>query len=425
MKKILITLGLLVAGVVATNMYFAHQIRLQLEDVTKMIRSFGGVFSYTGVNVNLRGHLELTDVSFFGPGMDDSVRVEKVSIRSGSLFGVQKLARDFHQQRAPGELNIAFEGMHVPLNGDAFKQLMTPSGSDEHFLMAGCGEHKQLTQAELNAMGYGPTVLVDSYVNFHLFNNGQWMELEATTKAKDMNEISFKLDVTLNSPSRDFMALGAAAPQATLNNVKLTYLDHGLTQRILNYCQQETELPKEDYIQAHLASFKTVLHGYGVNVGENALRNYQSFILQSGSLGLLIKPITEFRLQEFANADPEYIEKQFRMTMLVNDQEAGELDVIEMTQQEKDQFQSSQSKQSVAIGGVATEMSLESSREIAVAKLDKHIAELVEVETISGRLIEGRILQADGKKLLLHVFQENGTMEIPIKYAQIMRVNLK
>lgn len=425
MKQVLVLLLAIIVVIVGTNFYFDRQIEKQLELGAQLMQGMGGILNYSDVRVTFAGNVQIDNVGFMAPDMDDIVRFDRIEVRSGSLFGVQKLARDFSEKRIPEQLSVAFEGLHVPLGSEVYGRINAAKASpSDELALAGCGKRTGLSDKDYASMGYGSAVVMDTYIDLQIMNEGQWLELDIKAKAAEMYDMALKLDVSLNASSRDMIAVGAASANATLSEFIVDIVDNGFIRRLMAFCQKESGLERTEYLAKHLLAWQEVWKRNGFLAGDNMVAAYSQFLEKPEHLRIRIKPLNSFGFQDFGEISPELLPYQFNMILEVNDKAAGGLDLTVMSSSEQSAWNEAHGMLPIAAGSEVVEEN-SNPLTLAVADLRNHVNELVVLRLTSGRVVDGRILQADDEGLLLHSYYSGGTIEIPINYSQIEEAKRK
>lgn len=435
MKRILVGL-LIVAGMYfGANMYFGYKIEKELKSMASNVQMVGGHLTYTDVKINYKGNIQVDNLSFFAPGMDENLRIDQLLIQSGSFLGVHKLANDMQESRIPEQVNWLFKGVQVPVGGEMFKQMVSFSENDDAFNLAACGDKKSLKFDDYLKMGYPNTVSMDIFVDFTVFNEGQWFVLDVRAQTEEMSDSRVKLDVTLNATSRDAMVIGASAMNAELNEIVMEYEDKGFVSRLLNFCRDESGLPRNDYIESHIAEWGDAWREQGYIAGENIVDAYSTFVNNPQSFSLTATPNNVMNIQKMMMTSPDLILYELKTQLVVNGQPKGALDITAMDKAQQEEWVAQQEAEESNLSEADSETPQKETRRwrkgkpksvpISVEELSNHTMEMVELRLSSGRRVEGRILKADDKKLIVHSYQPGGSMEVPVKYSQITDAALK
>lgn len=433
MKRVLTAVLVIIGGAIATNYYFAYKIEQQLKAATQTIQALGGFLSYSGVDVTLGGNIEIDNVLLTAPGMDDKLVIKRILVRSGSFFGVQSLASDIRNSRVPKQLGLSFQGMQIPFDNSAYNDYRQinalPSEGEQGLLLAGCGGNL-FSKSGYQKMGYGDILAMDSKIDFRVMNEGQWIEVDVHSVIDDMYEMGVSLDLTLNAKSRDIAALGLAGTGATLNKMVMDYQDRGLVRRIIDFCSNASKLPADQFLTKHADAWLAAWKNMGVNPGENLLTAYRQFIQKPEHIQFTIKPLTEFKLTEMANMEADRFPYLFRTSLKVNGNDMGWLEISEMNSKQLAAWRS-EDKDSTPSAATSSATPSNNDQDNALppspelTDLQNHIQKQVEIQLTNGRIIEGKILEADGNTVLIHSIQKDGSMKIPITYTHIAEVKFK
>lgn len=422
MKRLLFILAAFVLLLVGSNFYYAHQAKKHLDTLANTLRMMGGNLEYRDLGITLGGRVEIEDLRIKAPGSEENLNLGLVSLHTGSIIGIHKLAMDVRKNRFPEQLGLSFEGVQVVIGGEAYKQIHALDHDyPERFLLAGCGERTSISDADLVKMGYGDFVSVSSHLEYRLMNKGQWVEMESKTTIDGMNEIAAKVDISLNATSRDMAALGSAMGNAKLHELVVEYNDQGYFQRLLDLCHKESGLPRMEFLDRHMEAWKQAWLQRGFVAGENLVTAYRRFIEQPEQFRISAKPNEDIGLTEFANVSPELLPYQFASDLQVNGVAAGRLDVTVWEESGKNQEKS----RLVTMPGLTPTATGEKIVTIEVGELRNYLNQQVILRLSNGRTLEGKIVQLSDDGLQIQSYQTGGKMTIPVTYAQIEEARAK
>lgn len=433
MKRILGAVLVLVAVIFGSNYYYGRQVEKHLDSAALFVRAMGGNLEYSGVTITLGGDIRIEGVRASAPELGEDMSVERIVLRTGSVLGVHKLATEVRKNRLPQQLGLSFEGVRIFLIGAGAQEWNTlaPQGS-ESLSAAGCGDRTQFLESDYTAMGYNTWLMMDSHIDYRLLHEGEWLELEVQTVTEDMHDISMKMDFTLNAASREMAAIGMAMAGAQLNEVRVDYNDKGYAERVIEFCQQQTELGRKEFLVHHLEAWQEAWKSIGFVAGENTVAAYRQFLVQPEHFAISAKPTGSFSWEGMEDIAPELLLYQFQIALEVNGVAAGRLDLTPMDQAAKRAWRVEHGNENPS-----AEPAPESStgerpvqrrgkpRAVAVEDLGAHLNDYVILELSSGRTVEGRIRRLNEDALQLEGFQSGGTMTIPVPYGQIVKAYLK
>jgi hypothetical protein len=427
MKRVLVGVAALGAVLLGVNFYYTQQVKKHLDSAAGVMRSMGGYLEYDDVGITLGGDVEIDRVRIMIPGLDESLSLDRIALRTDGLWGVHRLAMDIRKKRLPAQLGLSFEGMMLPIGGEAYRQTNAfANEASENLLVAGCDERELFDDEDIAAMGFGELVKVDTVSEYRLMNEGQWIELETRATVAGMNEVVMNMDFSLNAKSRDMSAISTALMSARFNEMVLDYHDAGYIARVIDFCAQEMAMDKAEFIAHHIDSWQEVWQEYGLVPGNNFIHGYRQFLEQPKHFRLNIKPTDDFSLVKLAQMTPDMLPYQFRSNLSVNGADMGTLEISAAAQLADDiDFQSISTADRPATTTTRTTRSNSRPRPVSVEQLNDHLNQEVVLHLNSGRTVDGRITQLSEDGLHIHSYQPTGYMTIPVSFSQIREAFVK
>jgi|GEM_PF-3331707 len=426
MKRVLVGVAALGAVLLGVNFYYTQQIKKHLDSAAGVLRSMGGYLEYHDVGITLGGDVEIDRVRIMVPGYDEGLNLDRIALRTDGLLGVHRLAMDIRKKRVPAQLGLSFEGMTIPVGGEVYRQMNAfANEATENLLAAGCDERELFDDEDIAAMGFGELVKVDTISEYRLMNEGQWVVLETRTTVAGMNEVIMNMDFSLNAKSRDIPAISAAFIYARFNEMVLEYHDAGYIPRVIDFCAQEMEMGKNEFIAHHIDSWQEIWREYGLSPGDNFVLGYRQFLDQPKHFRLSIKPTDDFSIADLAKMTPDMLPYQFRTSLSVNGTDMG---IVELSAAEKPtenaQFQlASTADQPVTTTPRSTRNTR--PRPVPVEQLHEYLNQEVVLHLNSGRRVDGRIRLLSEEGLQVHSYQPTGYMTIPVSFSQIREAFVK
>jgi hypothetical protein len=420
MKRLLLAVLALAVLVVGSNFYYAHQARKQLEAVANVLRAMGGKLEYDELRVTLGGNVEIDKIRLAAPGSDDTLLIERVALKTGSILGIHKLALDARKKRLPEALNVSVEGLLLPLGTLAYQQtnLMAMEYS-EYLLLSGCGDYTEIGDDELEKMGYGDLVSVDIHSGYRLMNGGQWVEMETHTRMEGMSVSSTQLDFSLNAKSRDLDSLGKALMSAKLSEVTIHYQDGGYLQKLFTFCQQASGASAAEFADLHVEAWESAWEDLGFGVGEEVVAAYRQFVARPDELRISARPLDDIGLKQIADLAPELFPYQFLIDVQINGTALGRLDLQPLQEEQAAEVAPGSLVPIPVARNKAIPIALE--QEAMLSQLNQE----VRLKLKSGRRLEGRIREVTAEGLQLHSYKSGGSMLIPVTFNQIEEAFLK
>lgn len=426
MKKVIIGLILLAAVVLlGGHYYYAQQIGQRLDRAAMVVSGMGGELEYRDIKITLNGEVRIEGVFFQVPGMGGALNVDRVAVHTGGPLGVHSLAMDIRDQQLPKTLGVSFEGVRFPLSSGA---AMSPVGFGA-FTAAGCGERAGFGTSELVQMGYSGLVM-DARVDYQFIGGGQLLNITVDSLFRDMHRTEVSMELSLGAPSLNAMAVGMAASNAELLGLNIDYQDRGYAKRVIDFCQNQTDLDRQAFIAHHLEAWQQMWERQGFVAGPTMIQAYRNFLAEPDQLSLSIQPSGELTMDELARSSPEMMLYQLRTTLSVNNEELGRLDLA--VREGGPLVVESESETATGDESAAVDTNPESSsagtasggQRIALDNLGRHLNRNVELHLRDGRKLEGRIEQALETSVQFKRFHGGGYVIQPIQYNDIEAVYL-
>ncbi len=428
MKRFLIALIILVAVVLlGGHYYYAQQIGKRLDKAAMIISGMGGELEYRDITITLGGEVRIDGLFFQVPGMGGALNVDRIAVHTGGPLGVHGLAMDIRDQQVPKALGVSFEGVRFPLSTDAG---MNPVGLDA-FTAAGCGDRSGFGTSELVQMGYSGLVM-DGRVDYRFIGGGQLLNVTVDSHFRDMHRTKISMELSLGASSLDATAVGMAATNAELLGLNIDYQDRGYTRRVLEFCQNATDLNRPAFIAQHLEAWRQMWERQGFVAGPTMTEAYRNFLAEPNHLGLSIKPNGDLNMNEMARSSPELMLYQLQTTLSVNHDEVGRLD---LSLREGGPLVVESETEAVAEGDAqassrthpenTSNSAPAGTQPIAIDNLHQYVNRDVELHLRDGRELKGRIEEAREVSLQFKRFHGGGYVILPVQYSDIAAVYLR
>lgn len=426
MKKVIIGLILLAAVVLlGGHYYYAQQIGKRLDNAAMVVSGMGGELEYRDIKITLDGEVRIEGLFFQMPGMGGALNVDRVALHTAGPLGVHALAMDIRDQQVPKTLGVSFEGVRFPLSSGA---AMSPVGFGA-FTAAGCGDRTGFGTSELVRMGYSGLVM-DGRVDYRFIGGGQLLNITVDSQFRDMHRTEVSMELSLGASSLNAMAVGVAASNAELLGLNIDYQDMGYAKRVIEFCQNETDLDRQAFIAQHLEAWQQMWQRLGFVAGPTMTEAYRNFLAEPDQLSLSIEPSGELSMDELSRSSPEMMLYQLRTTLSVNHEEVGRLDLavreggplVVETETETTAGGSS------ATAGTNPETSSADTtaggQRVALDNLGQHLNRDVELHLQDGRTLKGRVEEVRETSLQFKRFHGGGYVIQPIPYDDIEAVYL-
>ncbi|MCP8900473.1 hypothetical protein [Gilvimarinus xylanilyticus] len=422
MKKIgLILLVLAAAVLLGGRWYYIAQVEKQLDKAASAIAPFGGRLEYRKVDISHTGVLSVEGLHASVPGAGAELNVERISLDTGSLTGIHKLATTFKKQRFPETLTLSLEGMVMPVTA-ANTTAMHPFGFPGMgpFLAAGCGERNRLSPVDYSNMGYQDPVF-DTQIEYRAVGGGELITLKTVSEAPNLHQSQLSAEFSLGANSLSFTDMAQAVPQMRLLEASLHYHDLGFYPRLLSFCEQQAQLSRTAFIELHTEQWLETWYGLGLQAGPNTEQAYSAFIANPKQFALHVEPSQDFAMDSLNLSSLGQLLYRLRANIIVNDQSQGRLDISSASEQElsawrqeRAQTRAEQQRQSVE-----PDSSQSTLKPIAREQWQAYLGKEVQLMQTSGERVTGVLERLEEEVLRLKVFSHGGFIIRPFEYRHI------
>ncbi|WP_157960507.1 hypothetical protein [Marinimicrobium alkaliphilum] len=431
MKRVIVGCLLVVIVVIfGGNYYYGRQVDKHLDDAARLMAAMGGSLEYDGTRITPGGDIRINGLRLYAQG--ERLEIDRLVVRTGSMLGVHRLAMAVRKDRFPEQLGLSIEGMRLPLGGSGYNELDFMMGdSGGSFAAAGCGDRTDFSAQDLVAMGYS-TLVMDNHMDYRLIGGGELMELSISTHSHAMNDVALKAEFFLGARSTGMQAIAMSMAQAQLHSVDLEYQDRGYAGRVIDFCQAETGLSREAFLEQHLEAWQGVWKMAGFEAGPNLTTAYRQFLQNPQHIGVRVTPQGRLGLAELAGTSAELLMYQLQISLDVNRRDVGRFDLAvigheaqQAERRERRRAQSPALTNSESGAPASAQQPPESTGPIAVEELRRHLNAEVELRLRSGRQLQGRIRELGDHSLRLQIYQSGGHLTMPVTYADIAEAYLR
>lgn len=422
MKKIvLILLALAAAVLLGGRWYYISQVEKQLDKAASAIAQFGGRLEYRKVDISHTGVLSVEGLNASVPGAGAQLNVERISLDTGSLTGIHKLASTFKTQRFPETLTLSLEGMVMPVTA-ANTTAMHPFGfpSMGPFLAAGCGERKRFSPVDYSNMGYQDPVF-DTQIEYRAVGGGELITLKTVSEAPNLHQSQLSAEFSLGANSLSFTDMAQAVPKMRLLEASLHYRDLGFYPRLLSFCEQQTQMSRADYLEQHTEQWLEAWYELGLQAGDNTEQAYGAFVANPKQFALHVEPTQDLSADSLNVAQLGQLLYRLRADIIVNDQSQGRLDVspaseedLSAWREQRRQTRATQKRQSAASNSAQSTL-----QPIARQQWQEFLGMEVQLVQTNGDRVIGVLERLEEEVLRLKVFSHGGFIIRPFEYRDI------
>jgi len=423
-RYVLLAIVILAAGFFGGNMYFTHTMEQRLETLARMVQPFGRL-DYRKVSLTPFGDAYINGVSFRPANSDEEVWIDRLALRAGNLWALHGLPDDLRRGRLPERLGVSVTGLRIGTNGSLFSGLQAAAENNMMaFDAAGCGERRGFDGYDLAEMNYWELVM-DTDVAYVSRDNGRALELSASSLLHGM--ASTNLTMRMQMPDSPGNAKGQVqlGRGMQLDAGEFRYRDLGYADQVLNFCAAETGLDLPAYKERHLKAWANLWKAQGFDAGPNVIRAYTRFLSNPGTFTLGISSAGGGMLPQFGQS----VMDAFEMTMHVNGEAMGPLDMKIMTPQALAAFRASQPPAAAGKGQTPDEQTERTAAPgLQVVRMDDlagRVNSYGEIRLLDGRLYRGRITAVHDDNLEFQRQLSGGHITTPIPFSSIAEIRLR
>lgn len=280
MKKYLLIAVLgLVALALGMNWYYTREIRQQLDRLSAAVAMFGQL-TYDGVHLSPTGSIHIDELEFRPrqAGLPE-VGVERVSLDTGGLTDVIALKGRLESGELPPELGIRIRGLSLPFDALPDTAAVQDSGASIGlpFAAAGCDGRRVFDLDDLARMDYLRWI-ADVEMHYRIVDRGARLEPLMRVRNRDAADLTLEAELDLRAGSMSAAAIMAAAQRADLRSFSLRYEDLGFYDRMLDFCADETDMTRAEYVQHHVQAWRTRWSQVGGEPRPELVEAYRDFI---------------------------------------------------------------------------------------------------------------------------------------------------
>lgn len=444
-------------------------VREAVDEMAMAVSPFGNL-TYDGVSVSPMGTVGVDRLRFEPHDGSDDFRVARLEVNAGNLWQIYRLSEGLESDDFPSEMRILLRGIRLDMG--MLEDLMGDMPQDTgmaSFEAAGCGDRTHFSFADMTAMGYG-TTLSDMQLEYRYDEVGQQFEFLIEASTEEMSAVRWGMELHANPEAPQQFADPGMAALAMVDQVRDAWLeieDLGYADRIVEYCADETNMAPDEFREHHIEAWQANWGNLGMEPGEGIMRAYREFVHNPGtlrvSLGggsmdelalLMAEPSPDAWIEhlnprvianngaarpldftmsgsfdlgggDWGDLGPGGADEGVadRMERRVTEQNAGSGDAADAHEEAiPDEPSVADTAQR---DDAATSDEQAPGTRIAVGDLGDYIGQDVSLVLGDGREFEGSILdiQADRVQLRRELF--DGSMEMPVRLAEIAEVRLR
>ncbi len=229
-----------------SKLYLQQKVKADLDRVIATAAPFMEL-SYGDIDSDLlNGTLTVANVWVAPEALTEGIRIDRIVIRGDGMGFLLKLAAESFGSEPPRRLQLAFQGMAIPL------ELMDNAKIDSALLRSrvdapkACSLGGILQHAGLEDLGF-QQLLMDGFVRYQLTPSGSGVTLEMAYTLQGIEYSRIEVDIT-GKLSPAAMASGA---KPALNSLRLHYqLDSEFSSNMIAHCASKAGQKPQAFLDA-------------------------------------------------------------------------------------------------------------------------------------------------------------------------------
>ena len=427
MKKIgLIAVAAILFVLLAGRWYYVSQIEKHLDQAASVVSQAGGRLTYRDVGISLGGVIAIEEFRASIPGAGAELRVDRIALDTGSPLGVHRLANMTRSRTLPERLSLSLEGLVMPVTKDntaAMHPLGVPGMG--RFLSAGCDNRENFTPIDYVNMDYADPIF-NTRLEYQVEGGGELVTISLVSESDNLHQSDVSAKFSLGAKSLAFADIARAAPDSRLLEAVLDYQDLGFYNRVLSFCESETELLPQQYRKRHLQAWQEAWKWLQLKPGLGTRNAYEKFLASPRQVSLTIEPVQTMSVMGLYNTLPEQVPYRFHTAVAVNGTPLGHLDVAMLTPEEssawfEQQRLAREAERRLKSEPLAPEQELEP---VPRNQWADHIDEDMVLVQVDGASVKGVIERLEERVLQFKVFSHGGFIVRPFEYNRIQALYL-
>lgn len=388
--------------------YLWYSIKSDTEDFQKLTAPFANL-NYREIDVawtSLSGPIGLRGITITPTVIDDEIRIESILLHPKNFTDLYEVVKSLTSERLPSRLRLSLDGIVLNLDGEIAGWLNAEQkGSWLGNLDAvGCGRTHFDADA-LRTMGY-EQLANDIVFQYQQDRRGNTFEIIVKVRTHDMMsahvEASLPLqDVPLNEPL-------AISGLPTLAALAITVEDLGYNENRNKFCAINLGIEVKEFVDRHVAGVKALAGTEGLDLSDELVSAYKSFVAESGEVAISFNPIDPMSLGYFSNVGAIELADQLGMSISYNNNDIKTLfnprpvEVMAGAEDEK------------------PKVAPDTYKPTPVKELPVHINRLIKVHTADGKLHHAYLESISSENLVLtrHLTGGSATFIVPIAEIQ-------
>ncbi len=428
-KRLVTWLFLLLLVAVALNAYIWYQAKERADQFAGMMRPFAQI-TYDGIVPSLLGQVSFRGVEVRPRGINDEVRIDRITFSASNLLELIRLERDLQAGRIPKSMRLSMEGIRLETRGaiiEALYDMQASSGSQPDALNAAlgaCGDGQPMDADDWFDMGYHILVADIEYAYVHdpRFDS---ITLSGKTGVRDAASVSWDLRLT-SMPLGQLTPVGLMGQTPRVEEIDFRYTDLSYNARRNRFCAERAGLDVDAFVDQHVASVHAELNGMGLEPSEGLVRAYRDFVSDARTIEFKAYPSSSVNFSSVGFYGPQELVDALGIRLHVNDQPVRDVGLARH-QGERRTARPGAESGTPAVADQAQPAGAGTTpqfRPVEFDELDRHLDRSARVHLSNGREREGRLVVVEEGRLVLRQRMHGGNVSYPLTFAEIDRVEI-
>lgn len=276
-------------GYGGAKLYLHSEVGDAMDTLVLMSSPYAKV-QYDGVSSTLSGELTVDGVKVRINGFRDEITIDRIGIDTPSFLSLLQISdfANLQSKGLPKYFGFIIENLRMPVNADYYQELYklnikSRKVTDADEVGVACTGKYGFSPEVLKSLGYHEQVVSMSII----VRDGRTKFL-VDMKASIDNMWDMVADVALAGNIKTEMLKGRQY-RPRLNDLRLTYTDRSLNERVAKYCEKRG-LSAAEILKAQMDSFKYVGESNGIEFDEYLLEPYAEFLGGKSTLVVTAQP---------------------------------------------------------------------------------------------------------------------------------------
>ncbi|MCC5812848.1 MAG: hypothetical protein JJU06_21000 [Ectothiorhodospiraceae bacterium] len=428
-KRLLSWLFILLVVAVALNAYIWYQAKERMDEFASMMRPFAQI-SYEGIIPSLLGQVSIRGVEIRPLGINDEVRIDRVTLSAGNLLELIRLERDLQALRLPKALGVSAEGVRFHTQGDILHGLQEMQAADGQTAsvdaaFGSCGDGTVLGPDDWHAMGY-QSLVADLHYAYEHDQRFDSVTFSGNTRVREAAEVRWEIRLT-SMPLGEITPVRLMNQQPRVEHMNFKYTDLSYNQRRNRYCADRSEMEVGAFIEQHVSAIHTLMNQTGLEPSESLVDAYRRFVTNAGSIEVQAFPSSSLNFTNTRFYGPQELVDALGIRLHVNDEPVRDVALrryrpeagADVPQAVADPSSGADRARPERAGRAAPQY-----REVDFSDLEQHLHRSARAYLSNGRQREGLLVEVEPDRLVLRRRMHGGDVSFPLTFAELERVEV-